>query len=94
MILVTSSREAAPLVILEAQAAGTPWVAFDVGSNREHAGGSVVGSRSEMAGRVLELLGDPAQAKTLAAEGRPAATASGGWERVVDRHERLCGGEE
>src|ERR1039458_9870924 len=44
-----SNWEASPLVILECMAAGKPFVAFDVGCVREHAGGRVVGSLSEMA---------------------------------------------
>lgn len=94
VLLVTSIREAAPLTILEAQVAEIPWVAFDVGSIRENAGGIVVDTRHQMVENVLELLRDSRRAKAVAAEGRAAAIARGGWDRIVIRHERLCRGEE
>lgn len=94
VVLVTSSREAAPLVILEAQAAGTPWVAFNVGCVRENPGGMVAGSPREMAEMAMELIRSPDKAAELAAEGRRATVARGGWERIAILHERLCRGEE
>jgi glycosyltransferase involved in cell wall biosynthesis len=94
VLLVTSVREAAPLTILEAQAAETPWVAFDVGSIRENAGGIVVDSRHQMIESVLALLRDRRRANAVAAEGRAAAIARGGWDRIAIRHERLCRGDE
>jgi glycosyltransferase involved in cell wall biosynthesis len=38
----TSKKEVAPLVILESQAAGTPWISMDVGNTGERAGGIII----------------------------------------------------
>lgn len=94
VVLVTSLREAAPLVILEAQAAGTPWVAFNVGSIRENPGGMLAGNAREMAEMAVSLIRRPDKAAELAADGRRATIERGGWDRVAVLHERLCRGEE
>src|SRR5262249_4518573 len=41
LLVHPSTRETSPLVILEAMAAGLPWVAFDAGNVREFPGGVV-----------------------------------------------------
>lgn len=42
IFISTSKKEVAPLVILESQASGTPWISMDVGNTEERAGGVVV----------------------------------------------------
>lgn len=42
IFLMTSKKEVAPLVILESQAAGLPWVSMDVGNVKDHLGGVVI----------------------------------------------------
>jgi glycosyltransferase involved in cell wall biosynthesis len=87
--VLTSSFEASPLVILESMAAGTPWVSFDVGCVREHAGGRVVNSLSEMAAAIVELMGDAGLRRRLGEEGKMRIAEQHDWEVVTDRYEQL-----
>jgi glycosyltransferase involved in cell wall biosynthesis len=92
LTVVTSNWEASPLIVLESMAAGTPWVSFDVGCVRNHAGGMVVGSVPEMAKTVLDLLDDPARRRQLGHEGRAQIVRSHDWELITDQYERLFHG--
>jgi L-malate glycosyltransferase len=89
LVLVTSSREASPLVVLESMAAGTPWVSFDVGCVRENHGGVVVKSVSEMVEIVVELLSDPALRQRLGDEGRARVAERHDWDAITDAYELL-----
>lgn len=87
LFLFTSRVECAPLVILEAMAAGKPWVSYDVGNVSELAGGVVVASFEELVGAARQIL-DGSLAH-LGAEGRAAWKASHRWEDVVPRYESI-----
>jgi glycosyltransferase involved in cell wall biosynthesis len=89
LLVMTSNWEAYPLAMLEAMAAGTPWVSFDVGCARENAGGLVVGSAQEMADTVLALLNDPERCRKIGDEGRAQIAAKHDWETIVDQYEEL-----
>ena len=89
IVLVTSWREASPLVILESMAAGTPWVSFDVGCVREHVGGVVVRSPQEMVDTVVELLGDPNRRRRLGQDGQARVAEKHDWESVATQYEQL-----
>lgn len=89
VILVTSSREASPLVVLESMAAGTPWVSFDVGCVREHVGGIVVESPQEMVSAAVDLLGNPALCRELGQAGQARVSEKHDWERIAAQYERL-----
>jgi glycosyltransferase involved in cell wall biosynthesis len=87
LFLFTSSVECAPLVILEAMAAGTPWVSYDVGNVAELPGGLVAGDRAALlrsAGEVLD--GEHA---ALGSEGREAWEAEHQWPEIVGRYEAV-----
>jgi glycosyltransferase involved in cell wall biosynthesis len=86
---LTSRREASPLVILEAMAAGLPWVSFDVGNVRDHRGGMVVKNFDEMVSWTARLLGDEGLRVELGAAGREQARAHHSWEKIVDQYEQL-----
>jgi glycosyltransferase involved in cell wall biosynthesis len=89
-VFVLPSRwEASPLVILEAMAAGLPWVSFDVGNVRDHAGGIVVGSIEEMASETRKLLSDRDLRARLGREGRERVLERHTWDKVVESYERL-----
>jgi len=90
VVLVTSSREASPLVVLECMAAGTPWVSLDVGCVRENSGGVVVSSAEEMASVAVELLNDPQRREQLAHGGREAAVERHNWDRIAELYEKHC----
>jgi glycosyltransferase involved in cell wall biosynthesis len=87
VVLVTSSREASPLVVLECMAAGTPWVSLDVGCVRENRGGVIVKSSEEMASVALGLLTDPQRREQLGREGRKAAVEHHNWDRIAEIYE-------
>lgn len=89
LMVLTSNWEASPLVILECMAAGTPFVTFDVGCVREHVGGWVVGSVSEMAQAVTELLADAQVRRDLGEQGKRRIAERHDWEVVVDSYEQL-----
>lgn len=87
LVVFTSRSEVAPLVLLEAAAAATPWVSFDVGNARELAGGRVVTSQDELTETVRALLGDAPERSRLAAEGLAFAQEQD-WSRKIDDYER------
>lgn len=87
LFLFTSRVECAPLVILEAMAAGTPWVSYDVGNVSELAGGLVVGSFEELVGAARQVL--DGSLPELGAQGREAWEARHRWEDVVPHYESI-----
>ena len=87
-VLVMGSRwEASPIAILEAMAAGTPWVSFDVGCVAEHPGGIVVRSVGEMTEALTTLFRDPMLRTTLGRQGHERIRAAHSWDAVVCRYE-------
>lgn len=89
LLLVTSSREASPLVILEAMAAGTPWIAFDRGSIRENSGGVVVQSVEEMVEAAMGLLNRGHDCSNVADQENSEIIANRHWESITSEYERL-----
>jgi glycosyltransferase involved in cell wall biosynthesis len=89
LMVLTSNWEASPLVILESMAAGTPFVTFDAGCVREHVGGRVVDSLSEMAETVIELMADSDLRRELGEQGKRRIAERHDWEVVVDAYEDL-----
>lgn len=89
IMVLTSRWEASPLVVLESMAAGTPFVTFDVGCVRGHAGGVVVGSTGEMAQAVLELLRDGDRRRSLGIAGMNRAKERHDWEIIATQYESL-----
>ena len=81
-------------VLCEASAAGVPIVAASVGGipeiiSSEENGFLVEEKDFVAAGEKLLLLGDARLRKRMGAEGRKAAEALFGWDRVFDRYEEL-----
>ena len=89
LVIVTSSREASPLVVLESMAAGTPWVSFDVGCVREHVGGIVVRNAEEMASGAAFLLDHPEVRTGLGQDGRRRARERHDWDAIAEEYERV-----
>ena len=93
VIAVPSLSEGSPLVTLEAMAAGVPVVASEVGGIpdqiRHRREGLLVppGDASSLADAILELLRDPARARTLGEEGYRRATSEFAHETMVARVE-------
>jgi glycosyltransferase involved in cell wall biosynthesis len=90
LFLFTSHVECAPLVILEAMAAGVPWVSYDVGNVRELAGGIVATSFDELVAAAAQIL-DGAR-PDLGEEGREAWESDHRWETIVPRYESIFEG--
>ncbi|MEI6226502.1 MAG: glycosyltransferase, partial [Deltaproteobacteria bacterium] len=88
LFLFASRLEASPLVILEAGAAGIPFVSTDVGNVREFSGG-VVAAPDRLGHQVNALLDDPQRRRALGEAGRREWQGSLTWTHVVDRWESL-----
>lgn len=88
-MLLVSTWEAFPLVILEAMAAGTPWVSLDVGNVRELSGGYVVENVEQMSRRVNELLEDKCERNRVGEAGRAEVEQKYCWNKIVSRYEDL-----
>ncbi len=89
LVLITSTREASPLVVLESMAAGTPWVSFDVGCVREHVGGVVVHSSEEMASAAVSLLRDADARSKLGQQGQQRARQRHDWDVIAQSYEQV-----
>jgi len=94
LFLCTSKIEVQPLVILEAMAAGTPFVSMDVGCVRDMPGGIVVRNKQEMVLAVRDLLENEHLRAEFVRKGRSSIDESYVWERVVQQYdtliEKLC----
>ena len=93
IVLMPSRFEGLGMVALEAQAAGTPVVGFDVDGLRAAvgAGGVLVpaGDLSALRAAVAELLDDPARRAESGARGREAVLAEHSWDAIGARLEEI-----
>lgn len=87
MFLFTSRLECAPLVILEAMAAATPWVSYDVGNVTELAGGLVVRDRASLHASASAILAG--EHPGLGAEGQARWRERHRWEQIVPQYESI-----
>lgn len=88
LMLVTSSREASPLVVLESMCAGLPWISFDVGCMKEHPGGIVVENIGEMVEKADYLLKNHDVRLAIGKEGKNAVINLS-WANIASRYEKL-----
>jgi glycosyltransferase involved in cell wall biosynthesis len=86
LVAFTSRSEVAPLVPLEASAAGVPWVSFDVGNVSELEGGMVVQDEAGFVAAVRKLLWNHDARVRLADEGRRFVSELD-WDTIVGRYE-------
>ena len=89
IFVMPSDIEAAPLVILEAMAAGLPWVSFDVGNVKELAGGLVVKNKSELFEAVLYLKNNPEICQKLSLEGQDFVRKHHDWKNISEKYWEL-----
>jgi glycosyltransferase involved in cell wall biosynthesis len=89
VFLFPSRIECAPLVIIEAMAAGLPWVSYDVGNVRELPGGIVVDGFEELVEAGARLARAPDERAGLGSAGRDAWRERHRWPDAIDAYERL-----
>ena len=73
LVLLTATAETQPIVLIEAMAAGKPWISTDTGCVDRMEGGVVCRSRAALVSALKELMADPARRRSLGAQGLKAA---------------------
>jgi glycosyltransferase involved in cell wall biosynthesis len=89
LFVQTSINECQPLVLLDAMAAGLPFLALNVGCCRELPGGKVVQTLAELEEELPKLLNDPVERERYRILGLEAASTTYNWETVCDRFDAL-----
>jgi glycosyltransferase involved in cell wall biosynthesis len=89
LFILPSKRETQPMVILEAMAAGTPFLSTDVGCVSELPGGLIARDERHMSLLLFELAGNGALRAQLARAGFEAASTRYSWSRVIGEYEQL-----
>lgn len=89
-LFVTATRtEAQPLMLLDAMAAGLPFVAPPVGCIAELPGGRVFRTPAEFSAEVERLLADEPRRRQLGERGREAVQQRYNWGNAVAQYHRL-----
>lgn len=92
--VLSATEETQPFVLLEAIAAGLPFVSTPTGCVDEMPGGITASSATEIAHAMRMLAADPALHAKLKAEGRAFARANCSRDRSVDLMEEMIGGRQ
>jgi L-malate glycosyltransferase len=90
LFLCPSRWESGPLVLLEAMASRTAFIATNVGFASLLPGGRVAADERSMAVAIRELLADDHQRERLADAGRVACERIYNWPAIVRRYDELC----
>lgn len=89
VFMLSAKQETQPLAILDAMAAGRPFLSTNAGCVSEFPGGLVMPSGPAMTRAIQRLLDDTALRRQLGAQGRAACETKYDWERVLDAYEDL-----
>jgi glycosyltransferase involved in cell wall biosynthesis len=92
LFFLTSQIEYFPLVLIEAQAVGLPFLAFPVGNANELAGGVVVHPRDVTCRFISDLIGQRAILNDLGARGRTQSLAEHSESRIQEQYVRMIRG--
>ena len=89
VFLLGAKHETQPLAILDAMAAGVPFISTNAGCVSEFPGGLVRNCGPETTKAIQEVLNNEDLRRQLGAEGRAACETKYDWERVLDSYETL-----
>ncbi len=89
IFLLGAKHETQPLALLDAMAAGVPFISTDAGCVREFPGGLIRRTGAETTAAIEELLQNDALRKQLGAAGRKACEQKYDWDRVLEAYEQL-----
>jgi glycosyltransferase involved in cell wall biosynthesis len=96
IVVMPSRFEGLGMVALEAQAAGTPVVGFDVDGLRDAVGSGGVlapaGDLSALRVAAKDLLDDPVRRSELGARGREVVLAEHSWDAIAKRLDEIYAG--
>ena len=89
VFLLGAKHETQPLAILDAMAAGIPFISTNAGCVSEFPGGLVRSSGRETTEAIQQMLDNESLRRKLGADGRAACETKYDWERVLDAYEKL-----
>lgn len=89
VFLLASEVECSPLVVIEAMAAGVPFLSTDAGNVRDWTDSGLVVDRSDLGQGLARLLGDADQRQALGAAGRARWSRDHTWDVIMDAYETL-----
>ena len=87
--VMTSKFETQPIVLLEAMAAGKPFISTDVGCASDLPGGVIVRGEKGIAEAMHRLASERDYGRSLGMLGKQAVEATYRTEKVMDTYERL-----
>jgi glycosyltransferase involved in cell wall biosynthesis len=89
IFLLTAKQETQPIVIIEAMAAGKPWISTPTGCVPNMEGGVVADGCDALASTLNRIATDPIIASSLARTGRKAAVENYRDSMIIDRWDKL-----
>ncbi len=89
LFVCPSLWESGPLVLLEAMAAGTPFVSVDVGFASQLTGGIVVANQTAMADAIRDLLNNEVDREKLRRLGRAECSSKYDWKVIMPKYDAL-----
>ena len=89
IFVLGAKQETQPLAILDAMAAGVPFISTNAGCVSEFPGGLVRSAGAETTAALNQLLDHPEQRRQLGEAGRKACQEKYDWARVMDAYDAL-----
>lgn len=89
LVLLTATAETQPIVLIEAMAAGKPWISTNTGCVASMRGGIVCRRKSRLAPTIRKMLSDSNLRSTLGAEGKHEAVTHYNATKNVRQFDRI-----